>query len=96
MHKRLRTVRIVQKRTDTLRTLLRRGATEYQLLKAAVKLREARIRALSAQIGELPTVLVTPEHARRVARLRNEIESLHATPPSALIAEVRAKLASGD
>lgn len=96
MHKRLRTVRIVQKRTDTLRTLLRRGATEYQLLKAAVKLREARIRALSAQMGEAPKVLVTPEHARRVARLQNEIESLHATPPSALIAEIRAKLASED
>jgi hypothetical protein len=95
MHKRLRTVQILKKRTDTLRTLIRRSASEYQILKAALKLREARIRAVNAQIGEMPFVLTTPEQTRRVANLVKEIESLEATPPLDFVAEIRASLGSG-
>ena len=95
MHKRLRTVQILKKRTDTLRTLLRRNASEYQILKAAVKLREARIRVVNAQIGEMPSVFVTPQQTKRVAKLLKEIESLRATPPSEFVADVRASLSEG-
>lgn len=95
MHKRLRTVQILRKRTDTLRTLLRRNASEYQILKAAVKLREARIRVINAQIGEMPFVLTTPEKTRRVAKLVKEIESLQSTPPLNIVAEIRASLDAG-
>lgn len=94
MHKRLRTVQIVQKRTETLRALLRRNASEYQLLKAAVKLRDARIHALKALTGEVPLVIITPEQTRRVAKIQREIESLQATPPSAFIAEIQNTLNS--
>jgi hypothetical protein len=56
MHNRLRTVQILKKRTDALRTLLRRNAREYQTLKAAVTFREGNIRIDNAQIGETPSV----------------------------------------
>ena len=92
MHKRLRTVQILKKRTDTLRTLLRIDAREYQILKAAVKVREARLRVLHAQIGEMPSVLTTPGQIRRVAKLLKEIESLQATPPLDFVAEVQASV----
>lgn len=95
MHKRLRTVQILKKRTDTLRTLIRRNASEYQILKAAVKLREARIRVVHAQIGEMPSVLTTPEQTRRVAKLVKEIESLQSTPSLDFVAEIRASLDAG-
>jgi hypothetical protein len=95
MHKRLRTVQILKKRTDTLRTLIRRNASEYQILKAAVKLREARIRVVHAQIGEMPSVLTTPEQTRRVAKLVKEIESLESTPPLDFVAKLRASLDTG-
>lgn len=95
MHKRLRVVQVLKKRTDTLRTLIRRSASEYQILKAAVKLREARIRVVNAQIGAMPSVLTTPEQTRRVAKLVKEIESLEATPPSDFVAEIRDSLDSG-
>lgn len=94
MHKRLRTVQTLKKRTDTLRTLIRRSASEYQILKAAVKLREAHIRVLNAQIGEIPSVLTTPEQTRRVAKLKKEIELLESTPPLDYVAEIRAFLES--
>lgn len=95
MHKRLRTVQTLKKRTDTLRTLIRRNASEYQILKAAVKLREASIRVVNAQIGEMPFVLSTPEQTRRVAKLVKEIESLPSTSPLDFVANIRASLDSG-
>jgi len=95
MHKRLRTVQILKKRTDTLRTLIRRNASDYQILKAAVKLREARIRVVNAQIGEMPFVLTTPEQTRRVAKLKKQIESLESTPPLDFVAEIRDSLGAG-
>lgn len=95
MHKRLRTVLILKKRTDTLRTLIRRNASEYQILKAAVRLREARIRVVNAQIGEMPSVLTTPKQTRRVANLVKEIEALESTPPLDFVAKIRASLDSG-
>jgi hypothetical protein len=61
MDKRLRTVQTLKKRTDTLRTSIRRNAREHQTLKAAVILREARLHVIDAQIGEMPFVLTTPE-----------------------------------
>jgi hypothetical protein len=56
MHKRLRTVQTLKKRTDALRTLIRRNAREYQTLKAAVTFRGGHIRIDNAQIGEMPSV----------------------------------------
>jgi hypothetical protein len=58
MHKLPRTILTLKKRANVLHTLLRQAASEYQLNKAAGKVRDARIRVLQAKIGEIPSVLL--------------------------------------
>jgi hypothetical protein len=77
------------KREATLRTLLTRNASEPRLLNAAAKVRYARIQVLRARIGQMPSVVRTREHARRVARLEAQIGSLLVTTPLSIIAEFR-------
>lgn len=96
MHKLPRTMQTLKKRTDTLRTLLRQGANEYQVNKAAVKVRDARIRVLQAKIGEMPSVLLTAQQKRRIATLSNQIESLRTTTLNEILAEFRQLLAKAD
>jgi hypothetical protein len=77
------------KREATLRTLLTHNASESQLLKAALKVRDARIQVLQSSIGEMPTVIRSPQHDRRVAKLRGQIETIRATTPMAILAKFR-------
>jgi hypothetical protein len=89
MHKLPRTMLTLKKRTDTLGTLLCQAASEYQLNKAAEKVRDARIRVLRAKIGEMPSVLLTAQQKRRIAKLSDQIESLLATTPMEILSEFR-------
>ena len=89
MRKLPRTMLTLKKRDDTLRTLLRQAASEYQLNKAAGKVRDARIRVLRAKIGEMPSVLLTAQQKRRIAKLSDQIESLCATTPMEILSEFR-------
>jgi hypothetical protein len=82
----------LKKRTDTLRTLLRQTAIEYKLRKAAGKVREARIQVLRAKIGEMPSVLLTAQQKRRIAKLSGQIESLRTTTPMEILTEFRRML----
>lgn len=75
------------KREATLRTLVAQHASESRLLKAAIKVRDARIQVLRAKIGEMPTVIRTPEQNRRVAILERQVESLRATTPTSILDE---------
>ena len=92
MHKLPRTMLTLKKRADTLRTLLRQAASEYQLNKAAGKVRDARIRVLRAKIGEMPSVLLTAQQKRRIAKLSDQIGSLVATTPKEILTEFRQML----
>lgn len=89
MRKLPRTMLTLEKRTDTLRTLLCEAASEYQLNKAAERVRDARIRVLRAKIGEMPSVLLTAQQKRRIAKLSNQIESLLATTSIEILSEFR-------
>jgi hypothetical protein len=82
-------VQTLKKRTATLRTLLRQAASEYKLNKAAEKVRDARIQVLRAKIGEMPSVLLTEQQKRRIAKLSGQIDSLLATPPTEILREFR-------
>ena len=92
MHKLDRTMLILKKRADTLRTLIRRAASEYQLVKAAGKVRDARIRVLRAQIGEMPSVLLTTQQKIQIAKLSEQIESQHAATTMEILSEFRRML----
>ena len=72
--------------------MLRQTASEYQLQKAAVRVREARIQVLRAQIGEMPSVLLTAPQKKRIAKLSSQIESLRATTPMEILAEFQRML----
>jgi predicted nucleic acid-binding Zn-ribbon protein len=96
MRKLSRTVLTLKKRADTLSTLLRQAASEYQLFKAAEKVRDARIRVLRAKIGEMPSVLLTAQQKRRIAKLSDQIESLRATTPMEILTEFRRMLKNAD
>lgn len=87
MHKLPRTRLTLKKREATLRTLLAGNASEYQLFKAAGRVRDARIQVLRATIGEMPSPIRTPEQNRRIAKLLVKIESLNATTPVAMLAK---------
>src|SRR5580692_8730233 len=89
MHKLPRTMLTLKKRTNTLCTLLRQAASEYQLNKAAERVRDARIRVLRAKIGEMPSVLLTAQQKRRIAKHSDQIESLLATTPMEILSEFR-------
>ncbi len=89
MHKLQRTTLTLEKRAATLRTMLRQSASEYQLVKAAGRVRDARIQVLRAKIGEMPSVLLTPVQNRRIARLETQIARLVAATPTAILAEFR-------
>jgi hypothetical protein len=73
--------------------LLSRGASEYQLLKAAQRVRIARMQVLRATIGDIPSVIRTPQQNRRVAKLEGQIERLSTTTPGAILAEFQSRLA---
>ena len=92
MRKLPRTMLTLKKRADTLRTLLRQAASEYQLNKAAEKVRDARIRVLQARVGEMPSVLLTAQQKRRIAELSDQIESLRATTPKEILTELQQML----
>jgi uncharacterized protein YfaA (DUF2138 family) len=85
----------LKKRTDTLRTLLCQATSEYQLNKAAERVRDARIRVLRAKIGEMPSVLLTTQQKRRIAKLSDQIESLLTTTPMEILSEFRRMFPKG-
>ena len=89
MHKLPRTMMTLKKRADTLRTLIRQTTSEYQLNKAAGKVRDARIQVLQAKIGEMPSVLLTAQQKRRIAKLSGQIESLRAVTSMEILTEFR-------
>lgn len=89
MHKLPRTVLTLRKRMATLRALLNKGASDQKLLRAAARLRDARVQVLRATIGEMPTPIRTPDDDRRVARLQAEIDSLAATPAAEILLQFR-------
>jgi hypothetical protein len=81
-----RTKQTLAKRLQTLRTLVKQSASEYQLLKAACKLRDAQIQVLRARIGEMPIeTLRTPSEDRQIARMLRQIEQLIAVTPRELL-----------
>jgi hypothetical protein len=92
MQKLPRTRLTLQKRTDTLRNLIRQRASQYQLCKAAIKVRDAQIQVLRARIGELSPALFTARYNKRIAVLNGKIELLQATSPTELLAEFHADL----
>jgi hypothetical protein len=77
----------LEKRHAALRTLLIKTASEYKLLKAAERVRDARIQVLRATRGAMPSVIRTPQQNRRIARINRQIESLCATAPMAILVE---------
>ncbi|HTQ39865.1 MAG TPA: hypothetical protein VMJ32_12625 [Pirellulales bacterium] len=79
----------LKKRADTLRTLLRQTTSEHKLNKAAAKVRDARIQVVRAQIGEMPSVKLTVQQKRRIAKLDLQIESLQAKTPTEILIEFR-------
>jgi hypothetical protein len=87
VHKLPRTKLTLKKRTDTLRTLLRRSASEGKLHAAAGKVRDARIQVLRAKTGEMPSVLLTAHQKRRIAKLSDQIESLRKTTTIEILTE---------
>jgi hypothetical protein len=90
LHKLPRTQQTLAKRVKTLRALLNQSASEYYLLKAAAKLRDAQIQVLKAKIGELPIpTLLTPLEEQRLAKLSRQIELLRATTPSEILTDYR-------
>ena len=89
MHKLPRTKMTLEKRVATLRAMLAKSASDTRLLKAAERVRDARIQVLRATIGEMPSVKLTPHQHRRIAKLEGQIEVLRETLPIAILAEFR-------
>ena len=89
LHKLARTMLTLAKREAVLRTLLTRSASEYQLLKAAERVRIARMQVLRARIGEMPSVIRTAQQNKRVAKLEQQIDFLRETTPMAILAQFR-------
>ena len=89
MHKLTRTRQTLVKRAATLRTLLTHSTSEDKLLKAAERVRDARIQVLRARIGEMPSVLLTPQQQKQIAKLGDQIELLRATTAMVILAEFR-------
>jgi hypothetical protein len=90
-----RTQRTLEKRVATLRALFNRGVAEAKLLKAAARVRDARIAVIRAKLGELPTPLRRPYHARRIAKAAAEIESLQSISLQVILAEFRSARPAG-
>ena len=90
VHKLPRTIATLAKREATLHTLVKLIASESRLLKASDRVRDARIQVLRARIGEMPSVIRTPEQDRRVAELEVRIGALRATSPKELLDEFQA------
>jgi hypothetical protein len=89
LHKLPRTMLTLAKREAVLRTLLTRRASEYQLLKAAEKVRIARIQVLRARIGDMPSVIRTAQQNKQVAKLEQQVDLLRVTTPMGILAEFR-------
>jgi hypothetical protein len=89
MHKLPRTIITLDKRINTLGGLLRQCANERKLHRAAEKIREARIRVLRAKIGEMPSVRLTGQQRKQIAKFSLQIESLRTIPAAEIINEVR-------
>src|SRR5688572_8370969 len=89
LHKLPRTKLTLEKREASLRTLLTQSASEYKLLKAAERVRDARIQVLRATIGEIPSFTRTPQQNKRIAKLGSKVELLLATTPMAILNEFR-------
>jgi hypothetical protein len=89
VHKLPRTIRTLEKKTSTLRTLLTHGASEDKLLKAAERVQVARIQVLQAKIGTMPSVLLTLPQHKRIAKIGGKIEALRAATPVEILAEFR-------
>lgn len=89
MHKLARTKLTLAKKVATLRTLLAQNASETKLLKAATKVRDARVQVLRATIGEMPFPFRTPRQNKRIAKIEGQIDSLRATEPLVILAEFR-------
>jgi hypothetical protein len=89
LHKLPRTILTLQKRAATLRGLLNKNASEAKLLKAAARLRDAKIQVLRATIGAMPSPIRTPEQIRRIAQLNEEIASLSARAPATVLSDFR-------
>lgn len=87
MHKLTRTRLTLAKRTATLRTLVSQNASQYHLLKAAERVREARIQVLRATIGTIPFVTRLYERTEQMVQLDEQIAALRATVPGAILAE---------
>jgi outer membrane PBP1 activator LpoA protein len=79
----------VEKREAALRSMLTKCASNVRLLKAAERVRDARVQVLRAKIGEMPSVKLTPSQHRRIARLEGEIQVLNETAPQTILAEFR-------
>ena len=77
------------KREATLRALLNRNASDYKLILAAQRMRDAKAQVLRARIGAMPSVIRTPQQNQRVAMLEAQIASLLATTPKAILLEFR-------
>ena len=89
LHKLTRTRQTLERRAATLRTLLTHSTSEDKLLKAAERVRDARIQVLRARIGEMPSVLLTPQQHKQIAKLGDQIELLRATTAMVILAEFR-------
>lgn len=89
MHKLPRTKLTLEKKEAALRSMLTKCASNARLLKAAERVRDARIQVLKATIGEMPSVKLTPPQLRRIARLEGEIQVLCETTPTTILAEFR-------
>jgi hypothetical protein len=69
--------------------MLAKSGSDMRLLKAAERVRDARIQVLRATIGEMPSVKLTPHQHKRIARLERQIEVLRETLLIAILAEFR-------
>jgi hypothetical protein len=92
MHKLPRTILTLKKRADTLGALIRQSASEYRLHKAAAKVRDARIQVLRAKIGEMPSVLLTTQQKRRIAKLSSQINLHRKATPTEILTEFQRML----
>ena len=83
-----RTIETLRKRSATLQGLLARGADEAKLLKAAERVREARIQVRRAQFGLVP-VADSPQRDRQLKNLGAKTDAAVATSATAILAEFR-------
>jgi hypothetical protein len=83
-----RTIETLRKRSATLQGLLARGADEAKLLKAAERVRNARIQVVRAQMGLVP-VADSPKRDRQLKNLRATIDATVAMSAAAILAEFK-------